>query len=176
MIRIEPDTENTQEVMENWLESLAFGYEVVDVEHLEGAAEWTISFKKEDGDMQSPSCQVSWISPPKCSLDLRMDIELDDDDQDSFARMGNLDRLFFIEELVDCAMSHAVHMDASFEKDMDDENADYPLPTYFSLRCHLLADDGISRRLFFDRYNLLRSVSRRFETRFYQMHLMRKWL
>ena len=171
MTLLMPDTEKKREVVATWLESLGFDSELSDVE-TEDDTDWEITFAHEDDDHLY---HVDWTHASD-RLELGAEVEVDDDSQKAFEWLGLIDQILFLGDLIDCISSHGIDFGFVHQRREDDEKDRPNMPTLerITITSRLLADEGISRTLFFERCNLLRSVARRVDVRVDRMHLLRR--
>ena len=166
------DTENKREVVAAWLESIGLNNELSDAEPDNGT-DWglTLTYEREDG-----LYRVDWVHSAN-SLVLETEIDVTDDHQQAFAWMGVVHQLLFMGDVIDCIASHSMEFEIEYQPEADGEKdtSKVPIPESITIVNRLLADEGISRALFFERYRLLRSVRQRVNIRLDRMHLLKAW-
>lgn len=164
-----PDTENKREIVEQWLDSLGFTHEQRDAT---SDQEWGIAATDDTGF----ATNIFWRKPPANGILLLAEMAFPVVYQQAFTLMGVADRLLFLGDVGRCLHAHGVNHALLTEDKDDNEEDGLPPPKGINIFVNVLADDGISRPIFFYRYNLIRAKAQEVALLFQRMALLRRWV
>ena len=163
-----PDTENNREIVEQWLDEFSFTREQCDTAFDQT---WGIAAKDDTGF----TTKVFWRKPPASSILFLAEITFPDVYQQAFNFMGVADKMLFLGDIGRCLHAQSVGHELLSDGSEDDDEDSLPPPKGINIYVNILADDGISRPVFFKHYYLIRGKAQELALLFQRMALLRRW-